>query len=271
MELSLDINQELKNTENYLRDFLSFFLDKHEPDWLSSVFRPEKINTWKERQNTDKVRIGYCDPRLLYYSDFYDLKTIFEKKGNILSSAFPSIKDIIFYLTKLEGFRNYDSHRRELFLYQKYLIIGITGEIKMQIIKYSNKQESSEDYYPRITYAADSLGNIYDLYDRPKPTLNTKKQLRPGDRIEFTVTASDPKGRALKYGLSTCSIYNEWQDNGNFSIDILNKHIGERFIISLCIKSPENYHRYGQYDDDVRFEYEVLPPQIENFSTNQPS
>ena len=128
----------------------------------------------------------------------------------------------------------------------------------MYIVSYSNKNEHADDYYPRITSARDNLGNIYNTEDRPQPTLNTKKILHPGDKIEFVITAVDPKGRELLYSYESCS-GTEIQPFGQFSIEITDKDIGERFILSFMVSTQETYHRYRTYDDKVRFEYQVLP------------
>ena len=61
------------------------------------------------------------------------------------------------WLSTLEAFRNPDAHRRELLLHQKYLILGICSEIRLLIIRYRSKMETSEDYYPRIESIQDSL------------------------------------------------------------------------------------------------------------------
>jgi hypothetical protein len=68
--------------------------------------------------------------------------------------------------------------------------LGISGEIRTRLIKYRSKQETSEDYFPRIESARDSLGNIYTFGSGN--SIHTEMILRVGDTLDFTVTASDP-------------------------------------------------------------------------------
>jgi hypothetical protein len=83
--------------------------------------------------------------------------------------------------------------------------------------------------------------------------------LRPGDSIEFVVTASDPEGLPIKYGISVGGGKEVWQDSGVFSIAISEKQIGLMCAITLFIKSPRKYHAKVAVDDTVDFAYQVLP------------
>ena len=65
------------------------------------------------------------------------------------------------WLSELEKLRDPEARRRELLPHQKHLAIGISGEIRNRLIRYRSKQETSEDYYPRIESVRDSLGNIW--------------------------------------------------------------------------------------------------------------
>ena len=68
------------------------------------------------------------EERLIYYADFYDLKTILKKNWDTsFADALGDWKTFDVWLTELEKLRDPDAHRRELLPHQKSLIIGISG------------------------------------------------------------------------------------------------------------------------------------------------
>jgi len=79
----MDVTQALRDTENTLRDFIaSVLIQSLGPDWIAkSGVSSERIDKWTERQNIERKRqdTGVVDERLIYYADFYDLKTILKK------------------------------------------------------------------------------------------------------------------------------------------------------------------------------------------------
>ncbi|MDR5907596.1 Swt1 family HEPN domain-containing protein [Franzmannia qiaohouensis] len=260
----MDISQALKDTENVLRDFISFVMKaKYGQDWFGNAgISEDKIQRWKQRKEEDQKRLAAADERLLYYADFYDIKKLISDNWGTVpefSAALGKKKEVLFWLERLEGFRNPEAHRRDLLPHQKHLVLGIEGEIRMKLIRYRNKQESREDYYPRIEFARDSLGNGY-IPEYVGCVFNTNTKLRPGDKLDFSVTATDPSGETLLFALKKRSSKPpEWQKENNFSIEIEASDIGRRFIVQIIVKSQRDYHQYGDYDDDARFEYEVLP------------
>ena len=204
----MDITQSLKDAENSLRDFISSVLSQsHGADWVDKCgVSPERIAVWKERKVSEGKRqeSGVVDERLIYYADFYDLKTILKKHwSNEFSTALGDWKTFEVLLTELEKLRDPDAHRRELLQHQKHLVIGICGEIRSRIIRYRSRKETTDDCFPRIESARDSLGNIWTPEREALPVVVTKMSLRPGDSIEYIVTASDPEGLTLEYSIST--------------------------------------------------------------------
>lgn len=262
----MDVTQALKDTENSLRDFIAVVLQKSLGEsWLDTCgVSEERITKWKERKTTEEKRqlSGVVEERLIYYADFYDLKTILKKHW---SGEFPKAlgdwKTMEVWLHELEKLRDPNAHSRELLPNQKHLILGISGEIRTRLIRYRSKQETSEDCYPRIESARDSLGNIYTL--GKAAFITTKMCLRIGDVVDFVVTASDPLGANLQYSLSV-SLVNEdnWQDSNVMALTIEKKNVRKDFTVSLYVRSPREYHAKGSWDDAVHFEYEVLPPRV---------
>lgn len=258
----MDITQALKDTENSLRDFITAVLrEKLGEFWIDcSGVSAERIDKWKERKasETKRQKTGVVEERLIYYADFYDLRTMLKKHwAGEFSTALGNWKTLDVWLDELEKLRDPDAHRRELLPHQKHLVLGITGDIRTRIVRYRSKHETSEDYYPRIESARDSLGNIY-TYGTLRIT-ETGMRLRVGDAIEFVITATDPMGEPLKYGLYNSS-NTSWQDNNVISLRLKEPDVGKTFNAILAIKSNRQYHAENGYDDVVVFKYEILPP-----------
>ncbi|MGO8761129.1 MAG: Swt1 family HEPN domain-containing protein, partial [Desulfobaccales bacterium] len=160
-----DISQILKDTENALRDFIAFILSqKNGPEWEANCgVSSERLRKWEERKDVEvkRQKTGAVDERLIYYADFYDLKTILKKHWEHFAPALGELKEMEAWLSALEKLRDPEAHRRELLPHQKSLIEGLSGEIRTKITRYRSRLETAEGYYPRIEFAADNLGNSW--------------------------------------------------------------------------------------------------------------
>ena len=267
---SLDITQSLKDAENTLRDFIAAVLGAKRGAWLEHTgVSPERIAQWNERKEieTKRQEAGVVEERLLYYADFYDLKTILEKNWQDFAPALGKWKRMEVWLEELERMRDPDAHRRELLPHQKHLILGISGEIRNRIVRYRSKQEVAEDYFPRLESVRDSLGNIWTA-ERYRTIFDTQTVLRPGDVIDFVVTASDPLGEQLGYGTRIANrglVQLAWQDSGTFSLRIEEGDIARSFFVELLINSSREHHAASTGDDSITFMYQVLPAKRERY------
>ena len=259
------MTQALRDAENSLRDFIAAVLSQSlGPNWVEqSGVPPERLEKWRERKVAEEKRqeSGVVEERLIYYADFYDLKTILKKNWSAeFSTAFGDWKTFEVWLTELECFRDPDAHRRELLPHQKHLALGISGEIRTRIVRYRSRKETTEDCFPRIESARDSLGNIW--VDTGGPSVKgvvTEIKLRPGDTIDFVVTASDPEDLPLEYGISFGREKTIWQSSGEFQMTLTDKHISKSFGVMLLIRSSRHYHSSEFCDDSITFIYDVLP------------
>lgn len=259
----MDTSQELRNAENSIRDFVVEVLSRKYGGDIESHFGVSdvRIEKWKERKTIEEKRFSSTsiEERLIYYADFYDLKTIIKKNWgdcDELRDAFNNLKKIEFYLDELDKFRNPDAHRRDFLPHQEKLIAGICGELRSNIVNYRSNMETGDGYFPRIEFVRDNLGNSW------KPgqgkNVNTKQTLRVGDVIEFLVTAIDPEDLPLKY---YCSIDGVYREENKFSLEVSDKMIGRRTAISVGIQSPRDYRAVNgnQLDDWITFLFQVLP------------
>lgn len=261
----IDVTQALKDTENSLRDFISTVLSgRFGQDWLVQCgVSTDRLTKWDERKQSEAKRqeAGVVEERMLYYADFYDLKTILKKHWQSeFSKVFGDWKTMEVWLSEMEKLRDPDAHRRELLPHQKHLVLGISGEIRTRLIKYRSKLETSEDAFPRIESARDSLGNIFS-YGRG--LAKSPYILRPGDSIDYVITASDPRGAILQYGMTVSGHHHSpiWQDANFFRLEVSDAHIRRDFGVMFWIRSSRQYHAHTDYDDSVTFHYDVLPSQ----------
>jgi hypothetical protein len=259
----MDVTQALRDTENALRDFIAATLERSAGcEWLDSCgVTPDRIAKWRERKSEEQLRqeAGVVDERLLYYADFYDLKTILKKhwQGDF-SEALGAWKRFEVLFDELACYRDPDAHRRELLPHQQNLVLGIAGDIRSRLVRWRSRREKVDDCFPRIESARDSLGNQWT----PSSAFiaSTGTVLRPGDKIDFVVTARDPEDLPLEYRLKVVGgNASEWQATGLFSLEVEEAHISDAFFIQLRIRSPRSYHARGDYDDQASFRYIVLP------------
>ena len=264
----MDAGQALRDGENALRDFISLVLEGEKGvAWVdNSGVSADRIAEWRRRQEEEERRLptGTPDARLIYYADFYDLKTILKKNwSGQLSEAFGKFKTIEVFLDQLESFRNPEAHRRELLTHQKHLVVGISGYIRNRIARYRSSMETSDSYYPRLESVSDNFGNSWvPKGHRSLGVLITDTRLRVGDSVELVVAATDPKDESLEYaavlihrrGLRT------WQDQNVLTISVGREDVRRAFDVRVRIRSRREFHARSDHDDEVVFRYEVLPP-----------
>lgn len=267
----MDVTQALKDSENSLRDFISLLLsEKFGENWIDNCgVTSETIEKWKIRKITEEKRqiSGVVEERLIYYANFYDLKTILKKHwDNVFYAAFGNWKTMEVWLTELEKLRDPDAHRRELLPHQKHLALGIAGEIRTRLVRYRSKRETSDDFFPRIESARDNYGNIWTTEKISiSNSILTDTILRPNDYLEFVVTASDPLGEPVRYsveinwGSKQIMMTESWVDNNTFEFAISEDFICKEFIVRIMIKSSRKHHAFTYFDDQISFIYSVLP------------
>ena len=264
----MDTSQSLKATENSLRDVISYVLQKQLGGaWLTlSGLSDERVAVWENRRLEEQRRLGRSDPRLIYYADFYDLRSLLRKNwNNGLSAIFDAeLREVEVLLSLLEELRNPDAHRRELLPYESQLALGISGKIRSQISLFYNKMQQSDSYFSRIETIQDNLGNSWSVPTTKENQPN--RLLRPGDVIEFNVTASDPQGHPILYAAYELlpPFQYSWSESGAFKFEITDEHISESFIFAFAVKSQRPYaatqhHVFGKCDQVKLVSYMVLP------------
>lgn len=253
----------LRDIENSLRDFIELQLSKKfGADWLEKCINKERLPSWVSKRNTEDLsfKSGSIEKRLIYYSEFYDLKNIIlDYYQHIFNDVFGKQKEFEVLMSILEKFRNPDAHRRDFLRYQKHLILGICGDLKSKMVKYRSFHETGKEYFPRIESVRDNYGtswNAVNGYSRE----HEKTVLHPGDEIEYIISASDPEDLVLEYRVFN---FTDWQTSKSLKIQLKEKDIAVARQIIIHMRSPREYHASGfEWDELVMFHYDVVPNKI---------
>jgi len=262
----VDTTQQLKDTENALRDFVSTALkSRHGDDWLETCGVTERqLSKWQKRREQERRSPFSCAPdeRLLYYADFAELINLLEQNWEgAIREALGEWAVMKIWLLTLKSLRNPDAHRRELLPHQKQLVAGISGEIRNRLVRYRSKMDTAEDCFPRIESVRDNLGNMWTP-DTPGAGFFAGCVLRPGDVLEYVITASDPLDEPLDYrvkkGWESMGEVG-WQESNSFILRVEKSDIGEHFTVVAEVRSRRVYHASGDTDGTVDFHYTVLP------------
>ncbi len=255
----MELHRSIKDAENALRDFLEYSLERSQGDqWTSTCGLSEsQIETWRDRKlqsEADQIPNG-GDERLIFYAPFEDLYELVALNWvGDLQAAFTDLDRLITFMKIVEQYRHPDIQRRELFVYQRHLIMGVTGELRAKIVAYRSLMEVGKEGYPRIEYIKDSLGNIW-VPGKPR-RVKTNLTLYPGMRIEYIVQATDPEEMPLEFKIHG----DRWQSGNILFFDVAEKHVKKQTQINITIRSSRKFHAYPLgYDDRVVFEYQIIP------------
>jgi hypothetical protein len=218
-----------------------------------------RLQAWKDKQEEykRKMRGVETETRLIYFSDFYDLKKIITSNWVLFKGIFKEKKRFEVFFLEIEKYRNEVAHGRTLLLFQEYLISGILGDLKTQLILYRCKNMNEDDFFLKIMKVNDNIGNVFDLNSLGSYANMNHKYIRPGDILEFHVEAYDPKGRdiifILKYG---SEILQDRTLKNSFKVEIKPEHVSRLFNLRLIALTDED-----EFDNDqeVSFHYTVLP------------
>jgi hypothetical protein len=268
----LDATQALREAENALRDFIGDSLERAlGAGWEEQCgVTEERLVKWRERRQVEEKRqqTGVTEVRLLYYADFYDLKTILKKHwSQHFAAALGEWKTMEVWLSELEKLRDPDAHRRELLPHQHSLALGISGEIRTRIARFRSAQDTGESAFPRIESVRDSLGTIWTRGNFI--VKGTGKTVRPGETVDFVITASDPLDEdQLQYSVTVGTplssgpwVEGSWRETNSFSVTFEDAHVGLGRLVDFGVRSRRRFHAYNSYDDHLSFLYDVLPLQ----------
>lgn len=263
----MDTFQSLKDLENSLRDLIEFVLSKKfGATWEDRLgVTSDRKAVWQGKRNdeTQRLRGKSLDHRILYFSDFYDLNTVFEKHwGDGLSEVFPTLKWITHFLNEVERLRNAQAHGRGLLQHQKHLLVGISGEIRTQIMLYRGKRDDMDSYFPIIEAVSDSIGTV--IADPRRCGWEAKNPVGVGDLVEVRASSTDPMGEPLEYSIRKIlsSEPEHWSSENWAEIRFLEEDIGKSCNVQVKIRTKREHHAYQDFDDETTLIYHVRPSSV---------
>lgn len=254
----MDITRHIHDAENSLREFIhQTFNNEYGEEWQDSLSLAKTFKSkWLENRLPDETQTNSIKGRekLIQYASIEDLRMLIKTYWcDQLKHVFEDEAVLDVYLKILDDYRNPDSRRRELFVHQKHLLLGISGEIRNRIATWRSKSEAG-GIYSRIEIVRDNLGNNWTPGDPRR--VRTESTLKVGDQLEFIVTAADPEDSEMKY---RCH-HAKWQSNNVIIIPIEGTMIEKQSLFHIMVKSGRKHHAYPMgFDDRVTFDYEVIP------------
>jgi hypothetical protein len=245
--------------ETVLRDLVHEVIGD---DWQNQP----QINTAelgkKRRSDTRKRAERIGQPPLIKYLEFSQLQGIIAHEWARFEPALGPQAHFDLDMARLHAFRNPSMHSRELLEHEEHLVSGLTGRMRVQITKYRSEQGPDLNYYPRIDRIDDATTGE-TLSDGHR----SAAILRPGDKLTFRCSGTDPQGRALTWSLKTLNSDNSWPtvaeaegDNVELTWDITTNNVREEASATFFLKSDGEYHRQGPHDESFIVYYSVQPP-----------
>ncbi len=201
---------------------------------------PDRIIKWKEKREIEQKKNKgiLLECRLIYYSDFYDLKTIIDKNWQKFSPVLSNKKRFETFFKEVENYRNTIAHGRNLTLSQNLLLEGILTDLKNTITIYHNKNEMKSDFFIEVIKVNDNLGNIWS-----KDQNWEKPVLRVGDDYELLIEANDPKDRPIEYEIFTLGDFKIIQKSNRFNFKVGKELIGKSTTLYVNASTPSSEYK----------------------------
>ena len=254
----MDISRSVKDAEIALRDFVDMVMCRKFGDhWTETKLDGkilQRLRQLKAEAESEPTAV-VSEERLIYYAPLHQLLKI---AGDFWESDFQlalgDLDKIKTYIKILEQYHTDHNIKRELFIYQKHLLMGVSGEIKTRLAAYRSLMETGREGFPRIEYVKDNFGN---LWTPGKPIkIKTGQTLRVNDTLEFIVEATDPLEEPLEYRIHGY----KWQSGNILLLDLTPQHVMRELLVHITIRSNRKQHAYPLgYDDRVSFQYQILP------------
>lgn len=254
----MDITRQIHDAENSLREFIHTIMARsHGEEWYLKLPKVKKMaQEWESKKIPESFGHNAIkgEEKVIQYASFDDIRTIIKKywdKG--FHELFEDKDTLDVYLRIIEDYRDPDSRRRELFVHQKHLLLGISGDLRTRIATWRSNAELG-GLYSRIECVRDNLGNKWTPGDVRR--VKTGNILKVGDQLEFIITAADPEDSEMQF---RCH-HSKWQANNIVMVTVDRSMVEKSSLFHLMVKSSRKSHAYPLgFDDRVSFEYEVVP------------
>lgn len=270
---SVDAYTELVAAETALRDVIRLAI----PGWQSQLESDDIQKLEAKRTEEDKKRDGITVSQdLLDYSEVYLLRKLIDKNWDAVKPVLDDKKRTDVYLDIVLDVRNTIGHSRPVVSSERLLLAGAAGQIRNQLARYRSSRDGSASHYSSIDSARDNFGtdgggdvNLYPV----QATCDTPR-LEVGDKVTFTLEATDPRGREVDWSgylvagdrsPGAYKVYGPPRFTGGGSSTVLHwtvseNDVGERVTMVIVLKNASSYQRRDGIDDARQFVYHVNPP-----------
>lgn len=279
---TLDPGSALTACETALRELMAYTYEREWGEqWLDKIASPDKKSEWAQRAEAEsgarRTKGVAAVPAIgLSYANFFDLIAIAKKEEQWqpLAPALGKRADTLPLLKRLESLRNAVGHSRPLLPFERDLISGVAGQIRNQVTIYMSTQDPAGDLYPRIESVVDSLGTRIEepadsYYLVGGGVWMTGFVLHPGQTISFECLGTDPQNRDLLWEISsnrggyTASSIVHSGDRAELAWTVSDDDVSEETWVTIFLKSKDSkYHRLGNFDHRVTFDYKVRPKMV---------
>ncbi len=203
-----DVDTALAGLERCLRQLmLGVYPKALGGKWLKQVAPDaEKRTDWQnlmDAENADRVRQGLppSNYSILDYTTLGELYMIAERCWLPLQPALGRNEDSLAMLRRVVKIRNPAAHARDTPTTDRYLALGISGDIRAKVTAFRSTQSPAGEWFPRIDMVRDSFGVEAPLLmanlGLGRQVATTNKTLHPGDEVIYDCRGTDPQDREL--------------------------------------------------------------------------
>lgn len=246
----------IQDYENTIRTLVLLLIGSDESSYKVSH---ERIEKWKEKRSEENKKYAGLNPelRLIYYSDFYDLKTIIGKNWEVFKPILDEKKRFEIYFDEISALRNSYAHGRDLFPHQLQFINYIVEDIKSKIVVHHNKSMSTNDYFIKVLKVSDNYGGNWSTTTEML-SVRSETILRVGDQLTLLVDAYDPKGRTITYKLRAIKDKSSsiTSTQNCLTISVTKEMVAKNSLVQLIVSTEEE-----AYENRATFSilYTILP------------
>lgn len=228
----------IKSYENTLKHIIIDVLGaSDQADYNISDDVKEK---WFEKRSFESQKNdGFLtEKRILFYADFFDLKTIISKNWDEFEPVLKNKERFLVFFNEVNQYQNLMNLGKALTKSQEEMLSGILADLKNNYSIFTNKKNQRNKHFVVINSISDNIGTTWEPQQH-KTT--TKPVLTVGDSYELLIDANDPKDRDIEYELYHFAGKLRIKQNSNrFNFKITEDLIGLTTILVVKATTPSS-------------------------------
>lgn len=267
------VRHQIETLERWLRRLIDDVVrDSYNGSLLNLPMKKDALNKAMRRREAEPIRY----PREVDALLFEDIISIIcnpQQYGcfrDALGGAFQNGEnEARSYLKRIVDPRNLLSHANEITSHQAIQAVCYSIDIVESLKAYYKEINMAQTYNaPSFIRIWDDRGNVSDATQLPTDgavrQLDFKAtQLRPGEVLQLEVQpdesfpADSYKIRWIVNNISSP----QYGEGRKFMVVLENRHVSAHgFMVSVEMVSTNDWHRYGNADDQISLRYSILPP-----------